>query len=567
MSFSPLYPVRRRLAEIARVRRVIEVLVRNGLGFLVEQLALERFLPRFLRGQRVRAEAGIGRLTVPQRVRRTLEELGATYIKVGQFLSGRADLLPPDYIEELARLLDAAPPVPAADIREVIEDELGASVDELYATFEDLPIASASIGQVHRATLVDGQEVVVKVQRPGIEQVVDADLDLLLRQARFLEHRSELMRDYNVQAIAGELARSLQEELDYEIEGRHAERLRTNLRSDPRFLIPQVHWNLTSRRVITLDYLEGIQFKQIARLREAGYDLASLAQVGVEAYLKQIFVDGFYHADPHPANILVVGQQIAFVDFGVAGYLTPRQKEMLGDMFLQILDEDAGGVARTVVRMGATRGRPSLEDMERDLQRLLTRYWGLALEELQVGEMLGEIFKTAYQHKVYLPGDLALLARTIITLEGTGRMLDPEFVLVEAVRPFALRLVRERMSPVVAGRRALRSLRQAAELAQAFPRRLDDLWDQLEEGEITFGVEVRHLQVIINKLNSMVNRVAFSVVVAALIIGSALILHGGKDRWELPILGIGLPVAQIAFLGAVVAGAWLLISMIRSRNI
>jgi ubiquinone biosynthesis protein len=567
MSFSPLYPVRRRLAEIVRVRRVIEVLARNGLGFLVEQLALDRFLPRFWRRRPVRAEAGIGRLTVPQRVRRTLEELGATYIKVGQFLSGRADLLPPEYIEELAKLLDAAPPVPADEIRELIENEMGAPLDELYAIFQDLPIASASIGQVHRATLFDGQEVVVKVQRPGIEQVVEADLDLLLRQARFLEHRSELMRDYNVQAIAGELARSLREELDYQIEGRHAERLRSNLRRDPRFLIPQVHWSLTSRRVITLDYLDGIQFKQIAQLREAGYDLASLAQAGVEAYLKQIFVDGFYHADPHPANILVVGEQIAFVDFGVAGYLTPSQKELLGDMFLQIIDEDAGGVARTVVRMGATRGRPSLEAMERDLQRLLTRYWGLALEELEVGEMLGEIFKTAYQHKVYLPGDLALLARTIITLEGTGRMLDPEFVLVDAVRPFAVRLVRERMSPVTAGRRALRTLRQAADLAQAFPRRLDDLWDQLEEGEITFGVDIRRLEVIINKLNSMVNRVAFSVVVAALIIGSALILHGGKDRWEMPILGIGVPVAQIAFLGAVFAGAWLLISMIRSRNI
>jgi ubiquinone biosynthesis protein len=567
MSFSPLHPVRRRLAEISRVRRVIEVLARNGLGFLIQQLALERFLPRFWRRRPVRAEAGISRLTVPQRVRRTLEDLGATYIKVGQFLSGRADLLPPEYIEELAKLLDAAPPVPIQDIRELIEEEMGAPLDELYATFEELPIASASIGQVHRATLFDGQEVVVKVQRPGIEQVVEADLDLLLRQARFLEHRSELMRDYNVQAIVGELARSLREELDYQIEGRHAERLRNNLHRDPRFLVPQVHWNLTCRRVITLDYLEGIQFKQVARLSEAGYDLASLAQVSVEAYLKQIFGDGFYHADPHPANILAVGEQIAFVDFGVAGYLTPTQKEMLGDMFLQIIDEDAGGVARTVVRMGATRGRPSLEEMERDLQRLLTRYWGVALEQLQVGEMLGEIFKTAYQHKVYLPGDLALLARTIITLEGTARMLDPEFVLVDAVRPFAVRLVRERMSPVAAGRRALRSLRQAADLAQAFPRRLDDLWDQLEEGEITLGVDVRRLEVIINKLNSMVNRVAFSVVVAALIIGSALILHGGKDRWEMPILGIGVPVAQIAFLGAVFAGAWLLISMIRSRNI
>jgi ubiquinone biosynthesis protein len=562
-----LFPFRRRLAEIARVRRIIEVLVRNGLGFMVEQLALDRFLPRIWRRQTVRADQAVGRLTVPERLRRTLEELGATYIKLGQVLSGRADLLPREYIEELSKLLDAAPPVSVAEIREIIEQELGACVEEIFVTFEDDPIASASIGQVHHAILPDGQAVVVKVQRPGIEAIVEADLDLLLRQARFLEKRSETMRDYNVLAIAEELAQSLREELDYKIEGRNAERLRTNLSDDPRFVVPKVYWSLTSRRVITLEYLDGIQFNELDRLREAGYDLSSIAQTGVEAYLKQLFVDGFYHADPHPANLLVVGDQIGLVDFGNAGYLTPSQKELLGDMFLQLLDQDAEGVARTVIKMGATRGRPSVEAMERDLQRLLMRYWGIALEEIPLGEMLAEIFTTAYRHKVYLPGDLALLARTILTLEGTGLALDPDFVLVDAVHPFAERLVRERLSPVVAGRRALRTLRQAADLAQAFPRRLEDLWDQLEDGQITVGVDLRRLEVIITKLNSMVNRIAFSVVVAALIIGSALILLGGKESWQLPILGLGIPVAQIAFLGAVGAGVWLLISMMRSRNL
>jgi ubiquinone biosynthesis protein len=424
------FPFRRRIAEIRRVRRISEILIRNGLGFLVSQLALDRFLPRFLRRTVVRADVVARKRSIPERLRHTFEELGGTYIKLGQFLSGRADLLPPAYIEELSKLLDAAPEVPAKEICEVIEDELDAPIEALFAAFDDIPIASASIGQVHRATLPGGQQVVVKVQRPGINAVVETDLELFLRQARFLERRSETMRGYNLVAITKELARSVREELDYQVEGRNAERLRNNLRTDGRFKVPQVYWGLTTRRVITLEYVDGIKFNEIHRLRQADYDLSSVAQVTIEGYLKQIFVDGFYHADPHQANLMVVDYQIGFLDFGNVGYLTPWQKELLSDMFLQILDEDAGGVARTVVKMGATRGRPDLDSMERDLNRLLVRYWGVPLEQLPVGEMLAEVFETAHQYGVYLPGDLALLARTIITLEGTGRALDPEFLLV-----------------------------------------------------------------------------------------------------------------------------------------
>lgn len=574
MRVTSLFGLRRRMAEVSRVRDIAEVLARNGLGFLVEQLGLDRFLPRFWRRGVRAADQTVARLTMPERLRRTLEELGTTFIKLGQLLSGRGDLFPAEYIDELSKLLDSAPPVPGEDIRAVVAAELGAPVEDLYATFDDVPLASASIGQVHRATLPGGQVVVVKVQRPGIEDTVEADLNLLVRQARFLARRSETLRHYNLVAIAEELARSIREELDYKVEGQNAERLRANLLEDSRFVMPCIHWNLTTRRVITMDYLDGIKLNDVDGLRQAGYDLSSAVQVTVDAYLKQIFEDGFYHADPHPANIMVVEPgaagkpgRIGLVDFGMVGYLTPNQKDLLGDMFVQLLDQDGAGLARTVLKMGAARGRPSLEAMERDIQRLLMRYWGVALEQLRIGELLADLFKTAYQHHVYLPSDLTLLGKTILSLEGTTRLLDPDFVLANAVQPFAQRLIRDEMSPVTTGRRVLRAVRQATDLAQAFPRRMDDFLDQLEAGEFTLGIDLRRLNAIIAKLDSMINRLAFAVVVAALIIGSALILHSGKESWELPVLGLGVPVAQIVFLIAFGAGLWLIVTMIRAKGL
>jgi ubiquinone biosynthesis protein len=316
-----------------------------------------------------------------------------------------------------------------------------------------------------------------------------------------------------------------------------------------------------------MEYLEGIQFNEVERLQAAGYDLASVANVTVESYLTQIFEHGFYQADPHPANLLVIGERIGLLDFGNVGQLTEGQKQLLGDMFLQILDEDVEGLARTIVRMGTSHTRPSLEALERDLQRLLVRYWGVSLEGLPVGEMVADIFKAARAHKIFLPADLVQLARTILTMEGTGLALDPNLVLVDALRPFAVRLVRRRLSPIVAGRRAMRAMRRTADMVEDLPRRVDTLWDQLEAGELRFGIELEHLSAMISKVNSMVNRVVYAILVAALIVGSSLILLGGRDAWVLPVLGIGVPVAQIAFLGAVLAGAWLLISLVRSRTL
>ncbi|MGM0399984.1 MAG: ABC1 kinase family protein, partial [Chloroflexota bacterium] len=321
MAFHP-FSIRRTAAEISRARHIAEVLIRNGLGFLAERTGFTRFISRW-RARRMEQDVQTEELTIPQRVRRTLEELGPTFIKLGQLLSTRPDLLPPQYIVELGKLLDAAPPVPLEEISQMVEKELGAPADELYQHFEAKPIASASIGQVHRATLHDGTKVAVKVQRPDIERTIEADLDLLLTQARFMESRSETLRQYGLVDIVQEFAQSLRDEIDYTIEGRYADRL-SDLLKEETVLIPGVHWDLTTSRVITLDYLEGIKLTQTQKLADVGYDLHTVAVQITQLYLRQIFIHGIFHADPHPANILVCDGRIGLVDFGVIGYLTPQ---------------------------------------------------------------------------------------------------------------------------------------------------------------------------------------------------------------------------------------------------
>jgi ubiquinone biosynthesis protein len=562
------FRIRQPYEDIVRLRQIAEVLLRNGLGFLVEQLDLTRFLPPW-RQRKVTAEDRASRYSIPERVRHTLEELGPTFIKLGQILSTRPDLLPSEYIEELSKLLDAAPPVPASEILAELEKELGAPAQDLFAHFEAEPIASASIGQAHRATLKNGETVIVKIQRPGIERVIEADLDLLRRQARFLEHRLALAREYRLSELVDEFGQTLREELDYTIEGRNTDRLRHNLQQDARVIVPRVYWDLTTRRIITTQELRGYKLLDLEQLKKEGYDLSAIAEIIVDVYLKQVFVDGFFHADPHPANILICDERIGFVDFGMMGYLTPTTKDMLADLLVHTLNKDIDQLVQTVMRLGAIERHTNFNELRRDIQRLLFRYYGLALEEVHLGEFMEDIMTIAFRHRIHLPSDLALLARTVVVLEGVARTLSPDFVLVDKARPFVQQLISEQLSLQQLGARAMRTLREIDQLVQVLPQRLDRLSSQLEQGDMTLGIDLRHLQNLLLKLDRVANRLSFSILVAALIIGSALIILGGEAAsvWRLPVIGVALPIAQISFVLAGILAAWLLLSIIRSKGL
>lgn len=566
------FSLRSTAAEIVRARHIAEVLIRNGLGFLAESTGLTRFLPPW-RKRKVEADTQAAMLSVPQRVRRTLEEMGPTYIKLGQILSTRPDILPPGYVIELSKLLDAAPPVSASEVTTTIEKELGGPLDRWFSSFSSVPIASASIGQVHQATLHDGTRVVVKAQRPGAERTVRADLNLLATQARFLEARSVTLKGYGLVDLVEEFSQALRDELDYTAEGRNADRLREVTKGEG-VLIPEVYWELTTRRVITLTDLSvpparGIKLTETERLRARGYDLGNIAERIVQVYLKLIFVRGVFHADPHPANILVCGGQIGLVDFGVVGYLTPRIKEDLGDLLFALVQQNADEMVHIIARMGAVGTTSDRKALRRDMQRLIVRYYNASLESLPIAEFLGELMSVAFRHHVRLPSDLALLARTIVVLEGVARSLDSSFVLAEFLEPFVVQLIKERISIKRTLVETANTLRELEAVLHLLPRRVDNISGQLERGEMTVGIDVRHLNQAMRKLDAIANRLSFSVIVAAIIIGSALVLLGEKDAvtFRLPFTNIGLPIPQIGFVMAGLLGAWLLFSIMRSKGL
>ena len=556
-------PLGQRIQELNRLRHIAEILARNGLGMLLDQTELGRFLPRGWR-KRLEQDAEIEKLSIPERVRRTLEDLGPTYIKLGQLLSGRGDLLPPGFTEELAKLLDAAPAFPYEDVVRQIEAELGRPPEEIFTYFEREPIAAASIGQVHRAVLPNGDHVVVKVQRPNIKQIVRADLDLLMRQAQFLEKRSEAARNYNLVEIVEELGYSLINELDYTFEAQNIDRFYQTYKDDPYLRIPRVYWDYTTRRVIVMEELVGIKLTELDRIRQE-YDLKAIAELGTDFYMRQIFEHGFFHADPHPANIMVVDDQIGLLDFGMVAFMSRKLREDLGDMLVGVITQDTGRIVTVMVRMGVITRATNLKELERDIHRMLVRYLGLPLQQMDVASILSEIFSISFMHHIRLPSDFALLIRTIIILNGLGRKLDPDYHLVEALEPYVRQIVQERLNIKRLGSSALRTFEALNNLAQRFPSRLDDLWDQLEDGDVTIGVAVRDLRMIIQRVDRIANRIAFALVVAALIIGSALILMGNA-QFVIPGLNYVVPVAQVSFILAGLTGAWLLWSIVRTRG-
>jgi len=546
--------------HLRRYRQIVEVFVRHGFGDVLSQLGLSRRLGlpiRLLRPSRVDQE-----ITRAERVRLALEELGPTFIKFGQIISTRPDLLPPDFVTELSRLQDDVPPEPWELIKACLEEELERPIDEVFATFEPTPIAAASLGQVHAATLADGQEVIVKIQRPDIRRTIDVDLDIVYDLARLAQNRTPLGQTYDLVEIAEDFAFTLRGELDYRREGHNADRFRDNFGEEPSLYVPKVHWDYTTRRVLVLERIYGIKIDDVDALDAAGYDRLEIAKRSAQMITREILEDGFFHADPHPGNFVVMpGNVIGLMDFGMVGHLAPGDKADLARLYVIAMQQDVPGAADQLMRMGIADQHVDRIDLERDLRRMMHKYYGLSIEEFQVGEMIEEFTTVAFRHRLRFPSNLWLVGKTLGMIEGLGLKLVPDFDMFTFAQDYVKRYRRRMMMPTEWGPSMLRGSIDLAELMLRLPKQTTRLLDQAERGQLEAQVRMPDMVAVADRLDRIANRLALAMLTAGFTVGIG---------WVIPSLDLTWPwgwvtwFVVLGFIGVSFLGIWLMWNIWRS---
>lgn len=549
--------------DLGRLRHILAVLIRHGFGDSVRRLGLADSLRRAGHALHWDHVGDLAQLEPAVQVRLAMEELGPTFVKLGQILAGRADLFGPEWIAEFEKLHSHVPAVPIERLRPQLREDLGAEPEAVFARFDTEPLAAASIAQVHRARLHDGTEVVVKIRRPDIAETIAADLRLLARLAAVAEEQLPWLQPYRPQRLVKELARSLQRELDLASECRSAERIAANLAALPWIVVPRVHWAYTRERVNVQDFIGGIAGHHLEELDRQGFDRRLLARRGAQAVLKMIVEDGLFHADPHPGNVFYLpGNRIAFIDFGMVGRLAPRRRGELLTLLLGLVQRDAQAVADVLLDWTGDAGQADIDTLEAEIEGFVEQYHGVPLAQLSLGGMLSDVTAMLREHRLSLPSDLALLIKAFITLEGLGRGLDPDFHMAEEALPLLRKVMHAQYRPKVLAQRAWRHLRRTLTLVEKLPHDLSRLLRNARRGRLNIHLDIAHLRRVGDQLTQAANRISMALVIAALIVGSSIVMtvQGGPSLFGLPAFGF------MGFCGAVVGGLWLVRAIRRSQR-
>ncbi|WP_340123543.1 ABC1 kinase family protein [Methylobacter svalbardensis] len=546
--------------DLGRVHDIASVLIRYGFGSFVRGLGMGKALERAGRVLHWQHVDEYVNLDTPQRIRRVLEDLGPTFIKLGQILATRVDLFSPQYIAEFEKLQDQAPPMPFEELLPQLEEDLGGSIDEFFSDVERQALAAASIAQVHKATLKDGTLVILKIRRPGLRKIIEADLRLLQRIVDIAESESPEIRRFHPKEVLRQFNQSLRRELDLAAECRNAERIAANLADDINIKIPNVYWQWTCERLNVQEYIQGIQGRDLAAMDKAGLDRKLLADRGTQAVMKMIMEDGFFHADPHAGNVFYLeDNKLAFIDFGMVGRLTEERREQVISLLYGMTNHLPTKVAE-ILEDWSDNIYTDEQALTIEIEAFVDQYSSLALKDLSLTVMMSDLMAILMDHKLILPADLALLVKTYITLDGLGRHLNPEFNTLFFAAPYIQRLMMERYRPEAIARRGWRNLISVTDLLTSLPKDLRKLLRATRKGAIQVDITVRRLDQYVNHIDNAISRLTMGIVTAAVIIGSSIIMtvKGGPEIFGLPAFGL------LGYAFATMGGIWLLLSIWQS---
>jgi ubiquinone biosynthesis protein len=558
-----LIQLNRNIRSIRRYRQIIGIMIKYGFDHLLEYLNLSQFVAKSRRVLR-RKVSYLAQLSPAERMRLALEELGPSFIKLGQLLSTRPDVIPKNFVAEFEKLQDDVPSFPFAEFKAQICLELAKTVDEVYSYLDPVPIAAASIAQVHRARLMSGEDVVVKVRRPGVVEVIETDIDVLMGLALLMERHMPGSDIYDPVGLVKEFARTIRREMDFSREGHTIEKIRDNFGGDTTLHFPKVYWEETAKGVLTMEYINGIKVSDLAAIERAGLDRKLIARRGADAFLKMVLEHGFFHGDPHPGNVLILPDNvICLLDYGIVGRLDAQLKGYLTDILLAILNRDVDEVISLLVFSGEFGESFNSRGLKRDLSEFIDSYYEIPLQEIEVGRMLVEFIDIITTYHIKLQPDLMLLAKALVIIEGMGRELDPQFDMVEHLKPFMEQAIRDKMSPRRFAKDMGAIVMSYVNLTKNLPREVREILHRLNRNKFKIDLEHRGLDLFSKEMDKSMNRLSSSLIIAALIIGSSIIMQTDKG----PLI---MDFPAFAFLGYTIAGMigmWWVIAIIRSGRL
>lgn len=552
--------IRRGYRHLNRYRQILAVLIKYGFGELVDTLKIDQYFEIGLQILSRKPRDRVEQFSRAERVRMALEELGPAFVKLGQILSTRPDLIPRDFIQEFSKLQDQVPQFAFDDVRQIVEKELKNNIEELFQQFEETPLAAASIGQVHKARLKDGEEVVVKVQRPDIRRTIEVDLEIMLHLAFLMERHVEELKFHRPTKIVNEFALLIDKEIDYTIEASHMERFARQFQGDMGIYVPKVFRETSSERVITMEYVEGVKASEIDRIDNEGLDRKIITQRGADLVLKQIFEHGFFHADPHPGNLYILPENvICFLDYGMMGRIDRKTQEDFSELLYSLAHRDECGIVQMIMRITEFEDEPNLRILEREVSDLIGEHLYKPLKDLRIGKFIQQLMELLFRNRLQLPPDLFLMMKTLTTLEGVTLSINPDFDLMERIEPFIKRIKRARMHPGRIAEELFQSGIELARLLREIPKETHDILKQLKRGRFKGEIKHQGLAPLQTTLDQLSNRIAVSIVIASLIVGSSLIILS-----KIPPLMSGIPIIGIIGFGAAtIMGFWLAIAILR----